>query len=136
VVATNDRTVQIGSSAAPLIINEVFHEGGSSQIDLVIAAAAIAFGYARLTPVAGTDHPVARYLIQHVLAAEGDNPGDIMMPISVVLLDRSSDFAPRLARGAQVSGYPQLRRHAAHGAYLFQRPAGGSRDFTGHQALR
>jgi hypothetical protein len=88
-----------------LAATNAFLERSSGPMDPVIAAAAVAFGYARLSPAVGTDHPVARHLIQHVLAAKGYCPGGIMMPISAALLDRSGEFAELLGSGTQGSDY-------------------------------
>lgn len=56
------------------------------NIDLVSAAAAIAFGFVNIHPFSDDNGRIHRYLIHHVLAENGYNPKVMIFPISSSML--------------------------------------------------
>ena len=58
------------------------------QLDAVIAAAALAFGFVYIHPFQDGNGRIHRYLIQHVLAQRGFNPAGVTFPVSAAILDR------------------------------------------------
>jgi Fic/DOC family len=61
-------------------------------IDVVIAAAALAFGFVYVHPFTDGNGRIHRYLIHHVLARRGFNPAGVVFPISSAILDRIDDY--------------------------------------------
>lgn len=62
------------------------------QLDPVIAAAALAFGFVYIHPFEDGNGRLHRYLIHHVLAERGFNPPGVVFPISAAILDRIDDY--------------------------------------------
>ena len=60
----------------------------NSDLDPVIAAAIIAFGFVFIHPFVDGNGRIHRYLIHHVLSSHGFTPPGIVFPISAVILDR------------------------------------------------
>jgi hypothetical protein len=58
------------------------------QLDAVIAAAVLAFGFVYIHPFQDGNGRIHRYLIHHVLAQRGYNPAGIVFPVSAAILDR------------------------------------------------
>jgi hypothetical protein len=71
---------------------KAFYERTGPQLDPVIAAASIAFGFALAQPSSDPSKPVHRYLIQHVLAKRGFSPPGIVLPVSAMMTDRAHDY--------------------------------------------
>ncbi len=69
-----------------------FDNGAAQQIDPVIAAAAIAFGFVYIHPFEDGNGRLHRYLIHHVLATRGFNPPGVLFPVSSAILDRIDDY--------------------------------------------
>lgn len=69
-----------------------FENGPATQIDAVIAAAMLAFGFVYVHPLADGNGRLHRYLIHHVLTRRGFNPPGVVLPISAVILDRLDDY--------------------------------------------
>ncbi len=69
-----------------------FSEEFSSDLDPVIAAAALAFGFVYIHPFADGNGRLHRYLIHHLLAARGFNPPGIVFPVSSAILERIDDY--------------------------------------------
>lgn len=69
-----------------------FEEGPAEQIDAVIAAAMLAFGFVYAHPLEDGNGRIHRYLIHHVLTRRGFNPPGVVFPISAVMLDRLDDY--------------------------------------------
>ena len=63
-----------------------------SDIDGVLAAAAIAFGFVFIHPFEDGNGRIHRYLIHHVLAEKKFTPNNIVFPISSAILNRISDY--------------------------------------------
>jgi len=60
----------------------------SNEIDPVIAAATLSFGFVYIHPFADGNGRLHRYLIHHVLTSRGFNPPGIVFPISFAILER------------------------------------------------
>ncbi|MDR6101760.1 hypothetical protein QE369_001957 [Agrobacterium larrymoorei] len=65
-----------------------FDRGAAQQLDPVISAAALAFGFVYIHPFEDGNGRLHRYLIHHVLAEGGFNPPGLVFPVSSVILDR------------------------------------------------
>jgi hypothetical protein len=63
-----------------------------SEIDAVLAAAAIAFGFVFIHPFEDGNGRVHRYLIHHVLAEKQFTPENIIFPVSSVILEKINDY--------------------------------------------
>ena len=69
-----------------------FDEGAARQLDTVIAAAVLAFGFVYIHPFEDGNGRIHRYLIHHVLAKGGFNPPGIVFPVSAVILQRIDEY--------------------------------------------
>jgi hypothetical protein len=69
-----------------------FDRGPASELDPVIAAAALAFGFVYIHPFEDGNGRIHRYLIHHVLAQRGFNPPGIVFPVSAAILDRIEEY--------------------------------------------
>lgn len=65
-----------------------FEQGPAEQLDPVIAAAILAFGFVYTHPFEDGNGRLHRYLIHHILAKRGFNPPGVVFPVSAVILDR------------------------------------------------
>lgn len=65
-----------------------FDRGPAGQLDAVIAAAVLAFGFVYVHPFDDGNGRIHRYLIHHVLAQRGFNPPVVVFPVSAAILDR------------------------------------------------
>ncbi|PZU68700.1 Fic family protein [Sphingobium sp.] len=65
-----------------------FDRGAAQQLDPVLAAAILAFGFVYIHPFEDGNGRLHRYLIHHVLAERGFNPPGLVFPVSAVILDR------------------------------------------------
>lgn len=62
------------------------------ELDPVLAAAMLAFGFVYIHPFEDGNGRLHRYLIHHVLAQRGFNPAGVVFPVSAVILDRIDDY--------------------------------------------
>ncbi|THV15793.1 Fic family protein [Rhizobium rhizophilum] len=69
-----------------------FERVATPELDPVIAAACLAFGFVYIHPFEDGNGRLHRYLIHHVLAAGGFNPPGIVFPVSAVILDRIDEY--------------------------------------------
>ncbi|RJT23483.1 Fic family protein [Mesorhizobium waimense] len=69
-----------------------FDRGAARQLDPVLAAAALAFGFVYIHPFEDGNGRLHRYLIHHVLAERGFNPPGLVFPVSAVILDRIDEY--------------------------------------------
>ncbi|HEY4359702.1 MAG TPA: Fic family protein [Bryobacteraceae bacterium] len=69
-----------------------FDQGPAAQLDGVIAAAALAFGFVYAHPFVDGNGRLHRYLIHHVLAGRGFNPAGVVFPVSAAILDRIDEY--------------------------------------------
>ncbi len=65
-----------------------FEHGPAEQLDPVIAAGILAFGFVYTHPFDDGNGRLHRYLIHHILAERGFNPPGVIFPVSAVILDR------------------------------------------------
>lgn len=83
------RPEDIASLIAGLI---AFDHGALHELDPVIAAAVLAFGFVYVHPFEDGNGRIHRYLIHHVLARCGFNPAGVHFPVSSAILDRVADY--------------------------------------------
>ena len=69
-----------------------FDRDKASELDPVIAAAVLAFGFVFVHPFEDGNGRIHRYLIHHVLAARGFNPPGVVFPVSATILARIDDY--------------------------------------------
>ena len=69
-----------------------FDRTASRDLDAVIAAAIVAFGFVYIHPFEDGNGRLHRYLIHHTLAERGYNPPGLIFPVSAAILDRISDY--------------------------------------------
>jgi Fic family protein len=62
------------------------------QLDPVIAAAILAFGFVYIHPFADGNGRLHRYLIHHVLTQAGFNPPGVVFPVSSAILERIDNY--------------------------------------------
>jgi hypothetical protein len=69
-----------------------FDRGAGQELDPVIAAALLAFGFVYIHPLQDGNGRLHRYLIHNVLAHRGFNPPGVVFPVSAAILDRIADY--------------------------------------------
>lgn len=69
-----------------------FDRDRSRDLDPVIAAAVLAFGFVYTHPFEDANGRIHRYLIHHVLAERGFNPPGVVFPISAAILDQIETY--------------------------------------------
>ncbi|MEF8943447.1 MAG: Fic family protein [Desulfohalobiaceae bacterium] len=69
-----------------------FENGPGRELDPIVAAAALAFGFIYIHPFEDGNGRIHRYLIHHVLAERGFNPPAVVFPVSAVLLQRIEEY--------------------------------------------
>lgn len=69
-----------------------FETGPAEQLDPVVAAAMLAFGFVYAHPFEDGNGRVHRYLIHHVLSRRGFNPPGLVFPVSAAILDRIEEY--------------------------------------------
>lgn len=73
-------------------LNECNNRLRNSEIDPVLQAAALAFGFVYVHPLADGNGRLHRCLIHHVLAERKFTPPGMVFPVSSVILDRIDDY--------------------------------------------
>jgi len=69
-----------------------YDRGPAKEIDPVIAAAVLAFGFVYIHPFEDGNGRLHRYLIHHVLAEQGFNPTGMIFPVSAAILDQIDEY--------------------------------------------
>jgi len=69
-----------------------FDRNAALELDPVLAAAVLAFGFIYIHPFEDGNGRLHRYLIHHVLAERGFNPPGMVFPVSAAILDRIDDY--------------------------------------------
>lgn len=69
-----------------------YDSGAALEIDAVVAAAVLAFGFVYIHPFQDGNGRIHRYLIHHVLARRGFNPAGMVFPISATILARIEEY--------------------------------------------
>jgi len=83
------RHEDIASLMAGLI---AFDHGAENDLDPVVAAAVLAFGFVYIHPFEDGNGRIHRYLMHHVLARRGFNPPGLHFPVSSAILDRITEY--------------------------------------------
>jgi hypothetical protein len=73
-----------------------FDHGAARNMDAVIAATVLAFGFVYVHPFEDGNGRIHRYLIHHVLAQRGFNPAGVVFPISASILARMDEYRAAL----------------------------------------
>lgn len=73
-----------------------FDRGPAVNLDAVIAAAVLAFGFVYVHPFVDGNGRIHRYLIQHVLAQRGFHPAGVVFPVSAAILARIDEYRAAL----------------------------------------
>ena len=73
-----------------------FDRKAARELDPVVAAAVLAFGFVYIHPFDDGNGRVHRYLIHHVLAERDFNPPGVMFPISAAILGRIDEYRTTL----------------------------------------
>lgn len=69
-----------------------FDRAPAHELDPIVAAAALAFGFVYVHPFQDGNGRIHRYLIHHVLAEQGFNPPGIVFPVSAAILDQIDTY--------------------------------------------
>jgi hypothetical protein len=69
-----------------------FDHTAETELDPVIAAAVLAFGFVYIHPFEDANGRIHRYLMHHVLARRGFNPPGVHFPVSAAILDRINEY--------------------------------------------
>jgi len=69
-----------------------FDHTAEDELDSVIAAAVLAFGFVYIHPFEDGNGRIHRYLMHHVLARRGFNPPGVHFPVSAAILDRIDEY--------------------------------------------
>lgn len=69
-----------------------FDRKAAQQLDPVVAAAVLSFGFVYIHPFEDGNGRLHRYLIHHVLALRGFNPPGMVFPVSAAILERIADY--------------------------------------------
>ena len=69
-----------------------FDRKAAPDLDAVLAAAALAFGFVYIHPFEDGNGRVHRYLVHHVLAKHGFNPPGLVFPVSAAILNRIREY--------------------------------------------
>lgn len=77
-------------------LNECNNRMRPTELDAVLQAAAIAFGFVYIHPLADGNGRLHRCLIHHVLAERGFTPPGMVFPVSSVMQDRIEDYRDTL----------------------------------------
>lgn len=83
------RHEDVASLMAGLI---AFDNGAEKDLDPVIAAAVLAFGFVYIHPFEDGNGRIHRYLMHHVLARRGFTPAGLHFPVSAAILDRITEY--------------------------------------------
>ena len=73
-----------------------FDREAAQQLDPILAASVLAFGFVYIHPFDDGNGRLHRYLIHHVLAQRGFNPPGVAFPVSAAILDRITDYRAAL----------------------------------------
>jgi len=78
----------------PLLIRGMidFERGPAQELDAVIAAAILAFGFVYIHAFEDGNGRIHRYLIHHVLAQRTFNPPGVVFPVSAAILEKIDEY--------------------------------------------
>lgn len=69
-----------------------FEQGPGGDLDPVVEAATLSFGFVYAHPFEDGNGRVHRYLIHHVLSKRGFNPAGMVFPVSAAILERIDEY--------------------------------------------
>ncbi|MDE0081275.1 MAG: Fic family protein [Gammaproteobacteria bacterium] len=73
-----------------------FARDAAPELDPVVAASVLSFGFVYIHPFEDGNGRLHRYLVHHVLARHGFNPSGIFFPVSAAILDRIDEYRAAL----------------------------------------
>ena len=73
-----------------------FARDAAPELDPVVAASVLSFGFVYIHPFEDGNGRLHRYLVHHVLARHGFNPSGIFFPVSAAILDRIDEYRATL----------------------------------------
>ena len=73
----------------------------TSEVDTIVAAAIISFGFVFIHPLFDGNGRIHRYLIHHVLAMKNFAPQGVIFPVSASILDNLGDYKKALEKYSQ-----------------------------------
>ena len=73
-----------------------FARDTAPELDPVVAASVLAFGFVYIHPFEDGNGRLHRYLVHHVLARHGFSPPGIVFPVSAAILDRIDEYRAAL----------------------------------------
>ena len=73
-----------------------FDRQAAQQLEPMVAASALAFGFLYIHPLDDGNGRLHRYLIHHVLARRGFNPSGVVFPVSAAVLGRIDEYRAAL----------------------------------------
>ncbi|WP_367715880.1 Fic family protein [Nitratireductor sp. GISD-1A_MAKvit] len=87
----------------PSLLNGMiaFDRSPAQNMDSVIAAATLAFGFVYIHPFEDGNGRLHRYLIHHVLSERGYNPPGVVFPVSAAILDQIDQYRETLESYSQ-----------------------------------
>lgn len=96
-------------------IVEYAHQTAEMPLDSVVVAAALSFGFVYIHPFEDGNGRLHRWLIHHVLARGGYSPPNLVLPASVAMLRRVTDYREVLVSYSRevlpLIGWRATRRH-------------------------
>ena len=110
----------------------------ANDLNPVVAAAMIAFGFVYIHPFEDGNGRIHRYLIHHQLAASGFNPPGLVFPVSSAFLSRIPEYQATLrSHSARVLPFIQWRETDTHNVEVTNATADFYRyfDATPHVAF-
>jgi hypothetical protein len=69
-----------------------FDSGPAQELDPIIAAAVLAFGFIYIHPLDDGNGRIHRYLIHHILAQRSFNPPGVVFPVSAAILEQIDEY--------------------------------------------
>lgn len=69
-----------------------FDRGAAGELDAVIAAASLAFGFVYVHPFVDGNGRIHRYLIHNSLSRRGFNPAGVVFPVSAAILEKIDSY--------------------------------------------
>jgi hypothetical protein len=69
-----------------------FDQTAEKELDPIVAAAVLAFGFVYIHPLEDGNGRIHRYLMHHVLARRGFNPAGVHFPVSAAILDNIGEY--------------------------------------------
>lgn len=107
-----------------------FASEDAAELNPVVAAALIAFGFVYIHPFEDGNGRIHRYLIHHHLAVSGFNPPGLVFPVSSVFLSRIAEYRDTLrSHSERILPFIRWRETATHNVEVLNETADFYRYF-------